>query len=104
MRVIVTLPTGETPTGLWQYDEPYSWDAHMSEFHKNDSSWCASNFLSATDVTWDPGSESTMEKLKPLDTDACLCGQINGKDIIRFEFVRVVNDTPRREIDPEAQK
>lgn len=99
MRVIANLPTGEVLTGLWQYDEPHSWDVSMSEFHKNQGSWCSSNFLNATGVTWDPGAEGAMEKLEPLHTDkTCLCGQINGKDIIRFEFLRVVDNTPRREL------
>lgn len=103
MRVVATLPTGEKLTGTWQFDEVYSWDEGMTEFHKNESSWCASNFLHATDhgdvITWDPGSEGAMEKLEWLDTDkSCLC------NVLEFTFVRVIDGTPRRKLRmPEAK-
>lgn len=98
MHVTATLPTGETYMGKIEFDEPYSYDARLSEYCKNDSSSCQSNFLRSLQfgyiVTWDPGSEGAMEKLKPFDTDeTCLCG------MLLFKFIRVVDDTPRRKLN-----
>lgn len=31
--------------GTWTLYDPYHWDGWNSEFHKNESSWCAGNFL-----------------------------------------------------------
>ncbi len=95
LRVHAELPTGEEFTGLWQYDEVHAWDADEIEFHKNDSSWCAGNLLHERE-----GSETlTWEGRDPTDiltslhaSGNCLC------NVLSFEFVRVVDPTPRREI------
>jgi hypothetical protein len=97
MRVEARLPSGEVLRGTWQFDDPYFWDAGMVEFHKNESSWCASNFMNVAerngDVAWDPGSEGAFEKLGELDTEEnCLCG------VLSFTFERVVDDAPRRKL------
>ena len=39
---------------------PEDWDAHMIEFHLNDSSWCCSNLIDALD--------------KYSDAHGCICG------------------------------
>lgn len=99
MRVIASLPSGEKLTGTWRFWEVHSRDADQIEFYKNQGSWCCSNFLHATDhgdvITWNAGSEGAMEKLEALDTDkTCLC------NVLEFEFVRVVDNTPRRDLCP----
>lgn len=94
MRVTATLPTGETFIACWQFDEPHDLTAHMSEFLKNESSWCAGNFvdeLDGPDVRWITGATTPAERLTALhDAGDCLCG------VLRFEFVRVVDGSPRR--------
>lgn len=46
---------------------PEDWDAAMIDFHKNDSSWCASNIV---------------ERIKSVDTDErCLCDRTSAKFI-----------------------
>ena len=93
MRVLVTLSDGTKHQGLWQFREPYSWDAAMSEFHKNESSWCAGNFLGEREsgsVIWE--GPAPWDALVALGEDSCLC------DILCFEFVRVVDATPYREL------
>jgi hypothetical protein len=98
MRVHAVLPTGEEFTGLWQFDEVHSWDADQTEFHKNESSWCAGNLLNEREddetMTWE-GRDPT-DILVALHASGqlpmCLCG------VLRFEFVRVVDPTPRRNI------
>lgn len=93
MRATAKVPSGETLAGLWQFDEPHSWDASSSEFHKNESSWCAANFLAAprVDVVWDDGD--AWDALVALDGGGNrLCG------VLSFAFVRVVDPTPRRAV------
>lgn len=46
---------------------PEHWDEEMCNFHKNESSWCASNIL---------------DDLKKLDEKGCLCG------ITKFTYLR----------------
>jgi hypothetical protein len=91
MCVRASLPNGEIVTGLWQLDEPHSWDARMIEFHKNEGTWCAGNFLGERNngsVNWNDGAPWPLLTIAAIDD--CLCG------ILRFEFVRVIDDTPRR--------
>lgn len=94
MKVIVSLHDGKAFTGLWQLDEPHSWDSSTSDFHKNESSWCANNFMNerATGaVTWD--GEAPWDQLAALAEEGdCLCSAL------RFEFVRVVDPTPKRDV------
>lgn len=93
MRVTAKLPDGGEHRGLWQFREPHSWDVSMSEFHKNDSSWCAGNLLNqreAGSVTWE--GPAPWDALAALGVDRCLC------NVLSFEFVRVVDDTPHREL------
>lgn len=93
MRVLAKLPSGPV-TGLWQFDEPHYWSPDSSEFHKNESSWCAANFIverGSESVTWD--TVDAWPELSALEASGnCLCGGLS------FEFVRVVDGTPRRKI------
>lgn len=105
MEVTIRWSDDSETTGLWQFDDPYDWTEEMSEFHKNDSSWCANNIvrdLGAT--TFDAKTRKRLEEFTELGiTDeraaasnqsastSCLC------DLLSFKFVRVVDDTPRRE-------
>lgn len=95
MDVLVTWPDGMRPSrGVWQFDEPYSWDSGMSEFHKNESSWCCSNFLRDDrrfDVTWTDAPADVWQRLDALyEAGDCLC------NVLRFGFAGVVDDTPKR--------
>jgi len=98
MRVTAKLP-GSAVTGRWVFDEPHEWDEVMSEFHKNESSWCANNFLDECAkpgaVEWDDGADpwAELEALVDDESGRCLCG------VLSFEFVRVVDPTPRRSLN-----
>ncbi len=99
MRVRAAFADGSEAHGLWQLDEPYAWDVDMSEFHKNESSWCAGNLLAFDSVTWsDPDAHTKLSKLHD-DDESCLCNELT------FEFARVVDDTPQRKLrttDPQT--
>lgn len=99
MRVTATMPTGETVVGLWQLDEPFSWTRENSEFHKNESTWCANNMLDDLgDVVWDAGAADPSAWLKSQDeSDECLCRALE------FKFVRIVDGTPRRKLKGVAR-
>lgn len=93
MRVRATI-AGDVHDGVWRLDEPYSWDPGLSEFHKNESSWCAGNFLAEEDknsVEW--SDAGVWEKLKAAEASgSCLCNEL------AFEFTRVVDGTPKRKL------
>ena len=103
-RITATLPSG-VYTGLWQFDEPHHWTVSDSEFHKNGSSWCANNYLgcahnqTTTWLTADPTVEliAMSEASYGDEPGSCLCNALTS------EFVRVVDDTPRRKINTEAE-
>ena len=90
MRVKATMPSG-IYLGLWQFNTPHYWSVFAIEFHKNGSSWCASNFTDEPQdrVTWDAGDPWPELKSLAHAYDGCLCGRLE------FEFIRVVDDTPR---------
>jgi hypothetical protein len=101
LKVTATLPDGEVLTGFWQLDEPHHADAGNIEYHKNKSSWCASNFVRAREaylgatVTWDcPDSEAKLQAFSDAqDTkDLCIC------NYIEFRYVRIIDATPRRRV------
>ncbi len=103
MQVTATLPSedrargageAEVLVGIWRLTVPHFWDEAMSNFHKNDSSWCASNVLEERSwIVWQVGGEGAWEKLEPLDDEQrCLCSTLS------FRFLRVVDATPRRKI------
>jgi hypothetical protein len=85
----VTSDDGDL-VGLWQTDEPHFWDKPMSEFHKNDSSWCADNLLGEKgSVVWEQlDGWEIVELLRAQES--CLCSALS------FELVRVVDPEPRR--------
>jgi hypothetical protein len=93
MAVKATFPDGSKAIGKWIFDEPHSWDAGMSEFSKNESSWCAGNILHHQgEIAWVTG-EDVWSKLEALhEAGDCLC------NVITFQFERVVDDTPKREL------
>jgi hypothetical protein len=93
MRVTVkAVLEGFATQGLWQFDEPHSWGAEMSNSHKNDGTWCAGNFLdiSREVVVWGdkPAPWAFLEK--EFAWGSCLC------EYLVFEFVRVIDATPKR--------
>ena len=95
MRVRAVLSSGIF-TGLWQFDEPHYWGREETEFHKNESSWCAGNIVDERDtgtVTWDTG-DPWSELASIHDAAGCLCS------VLSFEFARVVDDTPRCALKP----
>jgi hypothetical protein len=98
MRVRAVLPSGDVLDGVWQFDEPYAWEPRMSEFHKNEGSWCASNFLLERrrgTVAWEAGDP--WDDLEGLERAGdCLCGRLS------FAFLRVVDGTPRRALQPPS--
>lgn len=87
-------------TGLWVTDEPYYWEADNVEFHKNESSWCASNILHEREqFTWDqPDAWERLEKLDDSEGCGCLC------NVLRFEFSRIVDATPKRLVRTECDR
>ena len=91
MRVTAMFDEGPV-SGLWQVEEPYAWDAAMSEFHKNAGSWCASNVLKEGDaIRWEEDGLDVWSRLRRLTNEhSCLCGRLS------FEFVRVIDNTPIR--------
>lgn len=96
MRVSVRIEKQDMWVGSWVFEAPHAWASTMSEFHKNASSWCANNFLLAkvaTEVTWEGNGDVAWAQIESLHSDdRCLC------DVLRFTFVRVVDDTPRRKL------
>ncbi len=136
MEVLITWPegaktkdgqmlVGTKSAGLWQFDEPHFWDAHQSTFHKNDSSWCANNFVHQMDGGDDEGSSTTLdeatktqlralyercEKINALrDDDAAALDALESDgepfigclcSVLSFKLVRVVDDTPKRKLRP----
>lgn len=86
----------------WVKDVPYGWDADMCNFHKNEGSWCADNFLDERDKGtvewvgpsgWEAMEAAVAETEKKFGPNCCtLCPKL------RFTFVRVVDHTPRREL------
>jgi hypothetical protein len=101
LRVRVSIPQQRFLSGRWQDRVPHFWTANDIEFHKNESSWCADNLLRPqhrAQVFWEAGSEdgwSVLEAFKAANPDGCLC------NILRFEFVRVLDQTPTRKIVPD---
>ena len=94
MRVTLKM-NGRTYRGIWEVREPYSWDARMSEFHKNESSWCANNFLNEEEcgtVAWESDDTAIWKALSAISDEECLC------DRLHFEFVRVIDATPTRKL------
>lgn len=89
-RVLLRVATlNEKITGSWELDTPHSFEPEVIERMRNEGSWCQNNIFSY-DVVWD--QRGALKKLEAMSEDGCLCGKL------RFTFVRVVDDTPRREL------
>lgn len=73
--VVVTKRVKIKATITIDIEVPHDWDKKMIEFHRNDGTWCSSNF--ANDV----------ERYK-ASTGSCMCQET------KIEFVEVVDDTP----------
>ena len=100
MRVRAQLLGGNIVTGLWQFEEPYAWDVGMSESHKNKSTWCAGNFLRERytgNVRWDTGNPWP-DLIAICSARGCLCSRVS------FEFVRIVDATPRRKLRARIER
>lgn len=59
-------------------DLPHAWDEAQILFNRNDGTWCANNVVK--------------ELKNTSDESGCLCDRVTA------EFVRVVDDTPRRKL------
>jgi len=100
MAVKADLPDGVVLEGRWRLDVPYFWDDDKCEFHKNDSSWCATNFMyeeSKNSVEWLAPEAWTKlnahyELVGGVKNVGCMCR------VLSFEFRSVIDDTPRREV------
>jgi hypothetical protein len=87
--------------GTWDLDQPCSWDAYQIESHKNESSWCAGNFLDEEDIStttlsiesWATLKSQAKETNLPDSPCLCECG-------LMFEFDQIVNDVPRVRREP----
>ena len=98
-KVDVHVSDGVKFAGLWQHEEPHNWDDRAMEFYKNESSWCANNFMDEENkgsVVWE-GGEDRWPTLKAMhdDTSCCLC------EALSFTLVRVVDPEPRRALREE---
>jgi hypothetical protein len=83
--------------GSWLVYEPHFWDRQMSEFHKNDSTWCADGFLEDIAVQgrvkWDgPVGGVPARLLREYAYEhGCTCGALS------FELDRVVDAVPKKD-------
>lgn len=77
-------------TGTWELDVTHSFQPEMIEYMKNDGTWCANNIFDYDEIEWD--QLDAWADLELMSKDGCLC------DKLRFEFVRVVDDTPQRKL------
>jgi hypothetical protein len=93
-RVYMNLGDGEREVGTFQRHDPYFWNAHDCEFHKNESSWCADNALD--NIEWfDEGSAKRLETWME-EQDRCSCHPL------RFEYDSTVEAGPFRELREES--
>jgi len=113
MKVTATMPDKRVFTGTWVFNEPHEWDRYMSQFHKNEGTWCANNLLSDDNkksLEWDqPEALAAIEQLACSQESSdqqvdesfryihCLC------DVFEFELLEVVDPTPRRELRPPTE-
>lgn len=90
-RVLLRVATlDEKITGSWELDTPHSFEPEVIERMRNESSWCQNNIF-GSNVVWD--QRGAIKKLETMArAHGCLCGKL------RFTFVRVVDNTPRREL------
>jgi len=87
-RILMRIEsTDGSITGSWEFASPYSFSPETEEYMKNDGTWCANNVFDSDEIVWD--QPDALVRLKLKSEDKCLC------DELRFEFVRVVDDTPR---------
>lgn len=103
MRVRVDHAPGGALAGVWTREVPHFWGSEKCEFAYNESTWCASNlFDQKDDVKWDQEDQaSAWEKLAQFhgrSEAGCLCGEL------RVEFLRVVDETPRRRLQSEETR
>lgn len=72
--------------GTFTRPDPYFWTAHDCEFHKNDSSWCATNAVD--EIVWgDPKDAEALEEYLTKNGD-CACGPLS------FEYDETVDEGP----------
>lgn len=75
------------PVGTYSRREPYCWKPHQCEWHKNESSWCASNAVDSICWNDDAFAQSIREM---VESRLCAC------DILTFHFKRVLEAGPLR--------
>jgi hypothetical protein len=75
---------------IWNTECPAFWDAESFEYHKNESSWCQSNFIDhLRKIFKEQGSSpesqkwirKIFKKLKTITGSDCLCGWLTFKVI-----------------------
>lgn len=89
VEVVIATEEGRL-VGVWTLDEPHYWKPENTEFHKNESSWCAGNiFYSWDDVVWADVGLAQRFYDAHAENDRCLCG-----GLMQVKFLRVVDDTP----------
>lgn len=67
--------------GTWKTEEPAHWDDDLGEFHKNESSWCASNMIDDERYSGLPLPQAERE-------DDCICGLVRFECIERGDEIR----------------
>jgi hypothetical protein len=81
--------SGETFSALWLFDEPHEWSPDMSEFHKNESSWCAFNFRREKALGSVQAANINEFWRQVESLPECFCEAFSSK------FVRIIDATPR---------
>lgn len=85
-KVVELRVTVDGVEGTWVTTVPHAWDEEAIHYRYNDSTWCAGNLFGET-------IEGPLaQHLESLDGDLCLC------DVTTVALVRVVDDTPAREV------
>jgi hypothetical protein len=99
MHVTARLPSGNVFFGTWTFTVPQCWEAHDCDAAYGKGTWCCSNLLHRREeVAW--SDDMVWSELEALyESGDCLC---NGT--LTFNFLHVVDATPRRELRMPTEK